>query len=158
MVRHALEVSQRGPGRPASAMALPSPNPPGRSCLTSQNDDRVLGPPDLDRTSSIQRPKMNQGWTVFEIPSTPGRDFDCRPPWWTLARLAREPPRPRELVASVFSLLEEVSIRRIPACPVPTVIKDQEEMSAGERTPNGGNPSAAGLLAGAPAHSDPFDF
>jgi len=39
--------------------------------------------------------------------------------------------------------LEEVSIRRIPACPAPTVIEDQEDMSVGERTPNGGTPSAA---------------
>ena len=134
----------------ASGLRHGAPNPRGRSCLTSQNDDRVLGPPDLDRTSSIQRPKMNQGWTVFQIPSTPGRDLEYRPPWGTLWRLAGEPPRPRELIASVFSLLDEVSIRRIPACPVPTVIKDQEEMSAGERTPNGGTPSAAAPLACSP--------
>ena len=35
---------------------------------------------DLDRTHSIQRTAGTQGWTVFEIPSTPGLHLVYRPP------------------------------------------------------------------------------
>ena len=71
-VDHAPEVRRTW----ASAMALVASS--SRAAAPPGNDDRVLRLPDLNRTCSIQRLKMNKGWTVFEIPSTPGRDFEHR--------------------------------------------------------------------------------
>ena len=54
------------------------------ACLTTNEGNRVAVPvqytPDLDRTFLIPRLTGTQGWTVFEIPSTQGRDFAYRPP------------------------------------------------------------------------------
>jgi len=46
-------------------------------------------PRDVDRTISIPRLAGTQGWTVFQIPSTPGRHLVHRPP---LAVAATLPP------------------------------------------------------------------
>ena len=70
---------------------------------------------------------MNQGWTAFEIPSTPGRDFEFRPPPWGAApaAVARRGAAAAPGVDLLPLLrLEEV---RLPASAVPTMTKDHEE-------------------------------
>ncbi|KAG2567510.1 hypothetical protein PVAP13_7NG327644 [Panicum virgatum] len=55
-----------------------------RACRMTEDDDRFHGranlAPYLDRTRSIQRLTRTQGWTVCQIPSTPGCRFVYLPP------------------------------------------------------------------------------
>ena len=84
MKRRGLPRRQPAGTRHHSGQAPPS----SHACLTTNEGNRVAVPvqytPDLDRTFLIPRLTGTQGWTVFEIPSTQGRDFAYRPvvhPW-----------------------------------------------------------------------------
>ena len=69
--------------------------PSSRACRMTEDDDRFHGranlAPYLDRTCSIQWQSGILGWTVFRLPSTPGRHAVCTvaarpPPLHALAR------------------------------------------------------------------------
>ena len=71
---HSPPSSSTAAARPPSSGALPA----RRLRTTTQSPCLCLcvsRPTDLDRACSIQRLARTQGWTVFQIPSTPGRRF-----------------------------------------------------------------------------------
>ena len=69
------------PGPSAMAhRAAPAPALPGDDDRLGSLADRCNPQSILARTSTIRRLKLAQGWTVFEIPSAPGRYYGRQPP------------------------------------------------------------------------------